>query len=628
MALEQVYQEALKLHSRVSDWLGQNPCRQPPCARLCVDPDLKLPSPAPIDALLVARGLQADAAKSLSDLYLGAATSLESLTASEYNRTLEGLADSHRICRPSTIGENAFVCNISSSLASSIVAAHQRKLALMLEDLLKHTTSDVSLDERAPHLFLHDYTPILEFAFAKSARPNTREKAILATVTGRTPKQISIWFQNRRAREKTRSSTSLKRAPLSSIQQLEAALQAQLDSASASCGRPACECGRSDNESSDSGYAVRCHRCSMPIADSGGQSGGFHFASESTVEDITRMLEDFHLDDRSSDAIQRMSQRRSRQCTTISELPVAREDIRKSTYSALSTSRRTCRTNSASSMDSSISNTHELTHRVVARMSRRGLHSTVTELVDISPPSSAPSPQALWPSHASPPTTAVSFNKARRSRKPASLPTRRPAHRRVRHASTSASPCPSLVSSAAPSRVPSESSDSSVTTLPNALSETVTPDAEQLYYRDASTGQFIPLRSDDVSIIPPEAGRAPCVADDLLSTKALLDLGPPGQPLFAPDDNPRAFSSNLLQAASITSTTHAPVLDSDATEPHVDIAAPAIFDHPFDALTSLPAKSPWSHNLATLDVVNFSYDQSWLSNANTNTWARLLCMEL
>lgn len=52
--------------------------------------------------------------------------------------------------------------------------------------------------------FSDEQIKTLEFMFESEARPESRTKQQLASDTGLQPRQVAIWFQNRRARSKTK----------------------------------------------------------------------------------------------------------------------------------------------------------------------------------------------------------------------------------------------------------------------------------------------------------------------------------------------------------------------------------------------------------------------------------------
>nr|QKI37340.1 homeodomain protein HD2 [Auricularia auricula-judae] len=583
-SMEALISSATRLQHKLAAHLGV--CA--PSPRRCYDPTLQLPSPSSISDLLRGCGASGETARRLSDLYVESSLYLRTKTQEQFLGALDDLRDSHDYCHHGVSGCYQ-VCPITQGLCDTFLRTYRCKEQALIDEAVRL----VQHDNRPPPLATNlqpvtDYLPILEFAFEQSPRPTAHDRALLSLVTGRSEKQISIWFQNRRARAK--AATSSRREPPRTIEQLGNVLIEQQRFAVTPTHDGDC----SDSEAHDSGYASASSVCS--------------------VDDLAKLLERFHLSDapklhgaaRQRKAGHNMGARRistsSEESTGHRKMRNSSGDARRKTSSRAGSTAPPCHTEAA--------NKRPVTGRVAPR---------------------AASSEETW---SYPAVAAVSSNKAHRPRRRAPLPSRRPSCMPRNYSSSSS--CPSLTSSTASSRVSSLSSDaSSATQSPRSAISPKIADTKQLYYRDANTGDFVPIVGTSMLVVSPSWERNEVAQPTSASMVPVADaiiLGSPRQPLFAPDNDPRAFSSNILQTDAHSSSESpvrtAPPLDyscpntdsPDSTLPVAVSTTPDLLD-PLDATAS----DLWVHDSAPLDIINYAYDQSWSTTVGqANSWAQLL----
>nr|QPG55755.1 homeodomain [Auricularia cornea] len=608
-------QTSERMSAMLDAWMRQHNLQPSPPALSCPVPELVLASPSPL-----AGTSHSTTTFALSMLLSEEVTRLRNIVEQQYQQLADELAkgDAHSDC---AIGRQ---CPLLRQIGSALQAVYNQKVSAMTNDLNRLCSrTDLSVDD-ARRMSDKEYLCVLEFAYGQSPRLNKQDLLSLARATGRSEKQISIWFQNRRARDKTRSVA--RREPPRTIEELETRLRTERSFVAASTKHQHLPDGTGDGSS-----------------DSGSVSSRSPSSSEFNVDDLAKLLEDFHIDDDAQTGA-RTAPRRA--------LPVQTGSRRLSTSSEdspieLVTKRprpSKPRCNPSKAATATVIPEHPYARRPISRIpQRRAAARVVASGQGRAAPSACASTSAgsadglsLSPGSSSP-AEAVSCNRTRRIRKPAPLPIRRPSE--IRSRDTSPSSCPSLSSpSTSSSRASSQSSQSYLVLgdMPQ------TPSADQLYYKDTETGEFVAIAGSRMLNLH-DGGASVRTGRLTLAEHGPVVLGSPGQPQFAPDHDPRALSLNLLQhplhlnpepAVQATPLLDLPSVPPDFAKKISECAVTSVVSTVLPSLDSLdilaeygPADA-WAPNPAPLDIVNHTYDQSWSTNpAHANDWAHILGVE-
>ncbi|KZV99008.1 hypothetical protein EXIGLDRAFT_831784 [Exidia glandulosa HHB12029] len=534
-----------QLLNKLSSWLDAHDSPQPTSHRSCYDPRLELPSPCAIIDAIKATGVSQSVSQNLSDLYISSATRLALSTEEEYRLALHDLDESHTIlCPQPTADLGLRLCTLSSKVRDTFTRIFQRKTRAMVDHLVNLARTAAKSGKQSASSLIVDYAAVLEFAFSQSPKPSPADKALLARVTGRSLKQVSVWFQNRRTRTKA-GVTSRKPGPqtleelgekLRENQRLEAEFRA----------RQKIE-DDSGNESHDSGYA----------------SADSRSTSIASVQDITNMLKGFHIGCDNDVVRKTKSSVSARKGSGPENVDSRRPPVRPKTLKPKRVSTQQSCALRASSSPEVVTPQGAAPQRAVARMPRRVATHPTSDAASpptVSPSSSRPSgarvSAAVSTTAAANEAGAASSNKAARGRKKPALPTRRPkaskSTRGVQAASSSSS------GSSLPSLSPSSSRSSSLSSdpfldlfsSPTPFSASL-PQTEPVYYTKNANGEFVPVTAPivvrpQIAVPPPVHVGYPDLSLDLPSLFDHPSLGPVGPQMVAPDSDPRAFSSNIL----------------------------------------------------------------------------------
>lgn len=609
-ALHSIQTLAQTLHSKASSWLSAAPCLAQ--SRRCYDLPLHLAGVSSIDDRLARISMSPDLTRRISSAYQAVASALAQSTLDDYLGLIRELEDSHTYCEPSGSQDHHFLCPLSEGIRETFIATYQRQMRALADEAVDRVRTRLGGSERTlvvPSCRGMDHTMIFEFAFSQSKTLTAPDRRILAQATGRSEKQVSIWFQNRRAREK--HSVITKREYPTTISELEERLRIQQQAFKAQRNGS----DGSGNESHDSGYASAAPRRPSSVC---------------SVDELCKLLEAFHLSD---EACQIPSPKKTKK-TNLRRVSTSSEDSSVPQPAARRQATRRTRRKAAPAADPQpvLPISVVGAPRPLSTAAESEGPGSVSTLVGAPRSAATISPVEHFPStRRSPSVAATSANKAQRPRNGAPYPTRRPTRK----------PVPCLSRSASSSSSSSDESPPSLdlTRTQRGKNVCLSTGADQLYYRDAATGDFVPVAGSGILALDIGGAAAEPAAPAVCGRVSLNDkvlLGSPGQPVFAPDDEPRALSSNFLRAEPATSVDamhQAPAhLDfsylvgdlQSSSAPVVDIALPELLN---SAHPSVVTKDTWQYAMP-LDVVNHSYDQSWTTPvAPANNWAQLLGLE-
>ncbi|KAF7307082.1 HD2 homeodomain mating-type protein [Mycena indigotica] len=155
-------------------------------------PSIDLPLPPPATDKLLRLGLPAPVAEELSARHQAAAKQLHISSQAEYSqacRRLEGEPNSQSfVLRAVSEHQLAYTQGLKRLEDAMLTRAHSVKSAMAKKDD-----------------FNYDFLPVLIATYSRNPKPSRADQLVLAKKSGMSRRQIEVWFQNHRAREKKRA---------------------------------------------------------------------------------------------------------------------------------------------------------------------------------------------------------------------------------------------------------------------------------------------------------------------------------------------------------------------------------------------------------------------------------------